>query len=359
MSLVYNKTPLLRQFFPGKNLPQFFLKYECLQPSGSFKSRGIGNVIMKNAIKIQKSGIKKPHVFSSSGGNAGLAAATASQRLSLPCTVVVPTATKQRMVEKIRGTGANVIVKGNHWNEADNYLKNNVFKTINRDIIEPIYVHPFDNPEIWEGHATMVDEIIESFSQQKIDVGRIKAIICSVGGGGLYNGIIEGLQKYNLAEKIPIVGVETNGCQVFNTSLKMKKQVEFTSISTIATSLGTASISHKTFEYAMKYNTRSVVVEDKDVVETCLKYTHDFNMVTEPACGASLHLGYNTDILEKALGSKLTPDDIVLIIACGGSSNTVKELEEALVKLKQQETKTSLPNFITAPQNSSLKQKLF
>ena len=190
MSIVYNKTPLLRQFFPAvstkpsTSIPQFFLKYECLQPSGSFKSRGIGNLIMKNAIRIKKSGNKSPQVFSSSGGNAGFAAATASQRLSLPCTVVVPTATKQRMVEKIRATGANVIINGAHWKEADTYLKSSVMNSIDLNTTEPIYVHPFDNPDIWEGHSTMVDEIVDTLNEQNIALNKIKGIVCSVGGGG-------------------------------------------------------------------------------------------------------------------------------------------------------------------------------
>ena len=140
MSIVYNKTPLLRQFFPGKSPAQFFLKYECLQPSGSFKSRGIGNLIMKSAIRIQKDGKKSPQIFASSGGNAGFAAATACQRLSLPCTVVVPTATKKRMVEKIRNTGAQVIVSGAYWKEADTFLKADVMQKIDTQVVEPIYV---------------------------------------------------------------------------------------------------------------------------------------------------------------------------------------------------------------------------
>lgn len=346
MSIVYNKTPLLRQIFPGKNSPQFFLKYECLQPSGSFKSRGIGNLILQNAINIQKkfANQKMPHVFASSGGNAGFAAATACQRLSLPCTVVVPTATKKRMVEKIKNTGANVIINGNHWKEADNYLKSRVMPKIDKSSTEPIYVHPFDNPTIWEGHSTMVDEIVDTLNEQKIDILKnVKGIVCSVGGGGLYNGIIQGLEKYNLADKIPIVGVETKGCHVFNTSMKLGKQVEFEKITSIATSLGTANISKQTFEYAKKYHTRSVVVDDATVIETCLKYVHDFNMVAEPAMGASLHMAYNVNLLEAALGHKLTPNDIILIIACGGSSNTIQDLQETLIKLKDQ--KQELPTY--------------
>ncbi|CCD22172.1 L-serine/L-threonine ammonia-lyase CHA1 NDAI_0A00120 [Naumovozyma dairenensis CBS 421] len=363
MSVVYNKTPLLRQFFQNSvakssatasvtATPQFFVKYECLQPSGSFKSRGIGNLILKSAMNINKIGQKTPQVFASSGGNAGFAAATACQRLSLPCTVVVPTATKQRMVEKIKSTGANVIINGAHWKEADMFLKNSIMNKIDTNHIEPIYVHPFDNPLIWEGHATMVDEIMDSLNDQNIPINKVKGIVCSVGGGGLYNGIIQGLQKYNLADKIPIVGVETKGCHVFNTSLKLNKQIEFSKITSIATSLGTANISKKTFEYAQKYKTRSVVIEDKNVIETCLKYTQDYNMVVEPACGASIHLAYHTDILEKSLGHKLNSDDIILVIACGGSSNTTHDLESLLLNMKADEkqnldsSSSTIPNFI-------------
>ena len=335
MSLVYNKTPLLRKFFQGPaSLPQFFLKYECLQPSGSFKSRGIGNLIVKSATQINKAGTKRPHVFASSGGNAGFAAATASKTLGLPCTVVVPKATKARMVEKIRDTGAEVIINGAHWKEADNYLKGSVMNHIDTQQVAPIYVHPFDNPLIWEGHSSMVDEMVESLKSQNVALSKVKAIVCSVGGGGLYNGLIQGLERHGLADKIPIVGVETRGGHVFNTSMKLGKVVAFDKIETIATSLGTANISAQTFEYAQKYNTRSVVVDDMDVVETCLKYTQSSNMVTEPACGAAIHLAYHTDILEGALGHKLTPDDVVLVVACGGSSNTVSDMESLLAKMR-------------------------
>lgn len=331
---IYNKTPLVRQLFPS--LPQIYLKHECFQPGGSFKSRGIGNLILKQAERITRSGRgSRPMVCSSSGGNAGLAAATASKQLQLPCTVVIPEATKQRMADKIRATGATVVVSGKHWKEADNYLNSKVLTQLGQGI-EPIYVHPFDNPEIWEGHASMVDEIVDDFTANKIPLNKIKAIVCSVGGGGLYNGIIQGLEKYDLADKIPVVGVETRGCHVFNTSMMLDKVVSFKTISTIATSLGTTNITKETFDYAKRYGTKSIVLDDSDVIKTCLRYTQDFNMVIEPACGASVHMAYHTNILEEALDTKLSKDDIVLVIACGGSSTTTQDLEEALSRLENE-----------------------
>lgn len=67
-------------------------------------------------------------------------------------------------------------------------------------------------------------------------------------------------------------------------------------------------------------------------METCLKYAEDFNMVTEPACGASFHLGYHPQIIERALSEKLSSDYIIVAIACRGSANTLYDLEKLLSK---------------------------
>lgn len=336
MTSFYSKTPLLRRVFASPILsatPQFLVKYEVFQPSGSFKSRGIGHLIAQSAARIESEGNKTAHVFASSGGNAGLAAATACRAFSLPCTVVVPTTTNLRMVAKIRQTGADVIVHGNHWGDADQYLHRSVMPCIDTTKFEPVYAHPFDNPVIWEGHSTIVDEIVESLERQRIPASRVKGIVCSIGGGGLYNGIIEGLEKHDLATTIPIIGVETKGCEVFHQSLKAGKPLVFDKITSVATSLGTATICKKTLENALKYNTKSVVLSDADVVRTCLNFADDTNIVPEPACGASLHFGYNPHLLEDTLGGSLGPEDIIIIIACGGSSTTVQDLQQMQVRL--------------------------
>lgn len=300
-----------------------------MQPSGSFKSRGIGHLISKQSKSIMlKNDGRKPHVYASSGGNAGLAAATASKMLNIPCTVVVPDATKKRMVNKIRAEGANVIVKGAVIKQADEYLKECILPGVDANLIKPIYVHPYDNPDIWDGHSSIVDEMLETLISDGIDITKqVKGIVCSIGGGGLYNGIVQGLERYNLAKQIPILGVETHGTHAFNQSLKAGYRIELDKITSIATSLGTPSISEKTLEYAIKYDTRSVVLSDFEVVKTCLEFTETYNIVTEPACGAALHMGYNIDLLEHTLGTSLGEDDIILIIACGGSSNGVDDLK--------------------------------
>lgn len=242
---IFYKTPLLRHPFGNALGPKILLKYDFLQPSGSFKSRGIGHLISTELEEIKKKKGLKGHVFSSSGGNAGLAAAIAASQLNIDCTVVVSNATRTRLIDKIKRYGAEVIVHGSHWKEADTFMRNEVMIKIDKSKIQPIYAHPFDNPTIWEGHSLMVDEIVESLSKLSIPADKIKGIICSFGGGGLYNGLILGLERHKLANSIPVIAVETKGAHVLDTSLKCGKIVEFEEISSCATSLGTATISAK------------------------------------------------------------------------------------------------------------------
>ena len=144
------------------------LKMEALQPSGSFKARGIGH-----ACQIYKSrGARR--FISSSGGNAGYAVAYAGRMLATPVTVVVPATTSERAKSLIRSEGAEVIVHGASWMEANAHAL---------ELMTPAdaFLHPFDDPLLWEGHATMIDELARQG-------GRPDVVICSVGGGGRYVG---------------------------------------------------------------------------------------------------------------------------------------------------------------------------
>ncbi|QEU60312.1 Cha1 [Kluyveromyces lactis] len=326
---LFSKTPLLKHQFKRTKGPRVLLKYEFLQPSGSFKSRGIGHLISTKVEEIKKSSPEKiGHVFASSGGNAGLAAAVASLELNVPCTVVVSNATRPRIIEKIRSYGADVVVHGNHWKEADSFMKGHLMKKLDSFKYVPIYSHPFDDPLIWEGHSFMVDEIMDTLASSKIPITKIKGIVCSFGGGGLYNGLILGLKRYNLADKIPIVCVETKGTDVLSASLRVGAPVEFERISSCATSLGTATISTTAYQNVKRHGSKSAVISDAEVISTCLQFSNDTNIVAEPGCGATLYFGYNIGKLQNILGSDIKDDDYVILIGCGGSSTSLEDLKE-------------------------------
>ncbi|SCU79760.1 LAME_0B00254g1_1 [Lachancea meyersii CBS 8951] len=329
--MYYNKTPLLRRKFDdSKFSPQLFLKYEMLQPSGSFKSRGISYLISKRKSEAEAQGGRKLVVFSSSGGNAGLAAATAAKSMDLECTVVIPKTTKRRMIEKIEKSGATVIIHGDHWGQADAYLREVVMVEEVERGLETLYVHPFDDETIWEGHSTIVDEIVQQLEEHSIAPSRLKGIVCSVGGGGLFSGVVKGLERHKLADKVPVIAVETNGCDVLSKSLESGSPVTLSQISSVATSLGSPFIASFAFESALKYDSKALVLQDKEVLETCLTFADESGIIIEPACGASLHLCYNPKLFDIALGTQhsLAPTDVIVVIACGGSCVSYNDLLE-------------------------------
>lgn len=294
-----------------------YLKLENTQPSGSFKTRGLGQYIAREVSKLGPQ--DSAHIFSSSGGNAGLAAAHAARALSLPCTVVVPKTTKQAMVERIRKTGAVIQVVGDHWGMADKYLKETVMAQLPSSV-RGIYVHPFDDPEIWDGHATFVDELANQIPVQP------DAIVLSVGGGGLYNGAVLGLRRNNWASTL-VLAVETHGAESFYLSVKAGKNIIMDHMNSIATSLQAPFVTKETLEFGLGgHPTKNVLVTDAEAANACVQFAQNHKFIVEPACGASLSLAYDGKL--KDLVPNFTKDSNVVIVVCGGTSTTIETLFE-------------------------------
>jgi len=150
------------------------------------------------------------------------------------------------------------------------------------------------------------------------------AIVCSVGGGGLFAGIIQGLDQVGWSN-VPVLAVETQGAHALNESLLNGKMVTLDKITSIAGSLGASRVAEKAFEYALRSNVRSAVLSDAEAAMGCWRLADDALMLVEPACGVNVALCYEGR-LEQALGRKLTPDTKVVIVLCGGSNVTLDML---------------------------------
>ena len=88
---MFIETPLLESRALSERLGKsIWLKMEAMQPTGSFKARGISH-----ACAVYKERGAERFV-SSSGGNAGLAVAYAGRKLGVPVLVVVPETTSER-----------------------------------------------------------------------------------------------------------------------------------------------------------------------------------------------------------------------------------------------------------------------
>ncbi|KAG5366684.1 L-serine dehydratase [Yarrowia sp. B02] len=322
----YTETPLLRnEAYSHQVGCNVFLKMENLQPSGSFKSRGMTQVISDALDSDPDASLDTLHVCSSSGGNAGLAAAVTSKLNGVSCTVVVPESTKPRMVEKLRDAGADVIVHGKHWSEANDFLQKEEMPRLEKTGKTPIYCHPFDAPAVWKGNSTLVDEIIKQGIKPD-------AVVCSVGGGGLFNGVVEGLRRHKL--DCPVVVVETIGADALAQSLQKGEQVTLPGITSIATSLGAVRVADKTFENAQTYPTVSAVVTDDDAVSALVDYADSKQIIVEPACGASLAvLPALKDLVD------LKPESNVVVVLCGGSATGVADVAQFKKDLEAKDVK--------------------
>lgn len=166
-----------------------WLKLEAVQPPGSFKIRGIGHACQEYA----RRGARR--FISSSGGNAGIAVAYTGRKLGVPVVVVVPETTSETAKAKILQERAEVIVRGATWDEANALASSMIGES-------DAFLHPFDDPLIWQGHSTMVDEIVRSGVRPAV-------IVLSVGGGGLLSGVAQGLHRHGWTD-VPIVAVETS-----------------------------------------------------------------------------------------------------------------------------------------------------
>lgn len=265
------------------------------------------------------------HFYCSSGGNAGLACATAALSLQRPATIVVPTSTSQFMIEKLKSIGAEVKQVGAHWREADTYLREDLLA---KDA-DGVYVPPFDHPDVWAGNATIMDEIEE----QTRPYGAYDAVVCSVGGGGLFSGIMSGLEKYGRLSTVKVLAVETEGAASLAYSLQEGKLSRLDAITTIATSLGATQVASRAYELASSYPeaVKSVVFSDAEAAIASVCFADDERVLVEAACGVSVAVAYNGTI-RKVIGQGISDEEYekknVVIIVCGGSNVTLDVLEK-------------------------------
>jgi L-serine/L-threonine ammonia-lyase len=298
---IHATTPLFRSpLLEKEGAANVWLKMEALQPCGSFKARGVGHACARYVEEGAEA------LLSSSGGNAGMAVAFAGRKLGVPVTVVVPETTKERAVELIRVEGARVVQHGADWNAAHTYA-------LDQKEEKTAYIHPFDDPYLWEGHASLVDEVVAHGL-------RPDGVVLSVGGGGLLCGVVEGLRRNGLAET-PVLAVETRGADSLHAAAEAGRHVGIERITSLATSLGATKVAARAFELLSEHPVESRVVSDAEAVEACYRFLDDHRVLVEPACGASLAAVY-------AGGAFVEDRQDLLVIVCGGGGVTMRALAD-------------------------------
>jgi L-serine/L-threonine ammonia-lyase len=245
---LHTVTPLIESVAAGARLGcPVLMKLENTQPSGSYKLRGMGH---KGNLAVQRGAT---HFVASSGGNAGLAVAWAARALGVEATVVVPTSTPKFARQAIESFGATARVHGDVYAQAD---------ALARELAvgpECEYFSAYDDPELWAGHASMVEEI-----KQQLHGAVPSAVVLSVGGGGLLCGVVEGLHRVGWHD-VPVVAMETVGADCFHLAQMAEELVEIYPTS-IAKSLGASVAAAQTLVWNDKHTIHSAVIEDRTAV---------------------------------------------------------------------------------------------
>lgn len=180
------RTPLVTlQLGPG--FPDVRLKLENLQPINAYKLRGAAN-----AVAMLPPAERKRGVWTISAGNAGQGVAYAAREAGVPCSVVAIETAPQAKIDRMRALGAKLFPVP--YAKAWQALEERSFPGI-----DATFVHPFDDHNFITGHATMGLEILE-------DVPDVKAVIASIGGGGLITGVGSAIKALNAS--VRIFGVE-------------------------------------------------------------------------------------------------------------------------------------------------------
>jgi threonine dehydratase len=185
-------TPILySRYHSALTGADIFLKLETFQPTHSFKVRGAFNAVLALPPEVRRQGI-----VTASGGNHGLGVALTAAKLGISATIYLPVNTPRIKIDAIRKLGAETVIYGDAWDEANERAMGDSCKR------HQAYIHPFDDLHVMAGQGTMVCELITQ-------VPEIDLIVASIGGGGLISGLLSAVQHFSPGTRV--VGVETLG----------------------------------------------------------------------------------------------------------------------------------------------------
>lgn len=279
------------------------LKLENLQLTGSFKIRGSLNKISNLTDEEKARG-----VIAASAGNHAQGVAMSTQLIGVKSKIVMPAAAPLIKVTATRSYGAEVILHGRMFDEA--------FKMA-QDIAEKenlVFVHPYQDPYVIAGQATIGVEIMEAIPD-------LKSIIVPVGGGGLISGIAYVVKTLNPECKVyGVVSDQAPGMMEMKTGHKMKRPKV---ISTIADGIAVKYPSQAMYDnYISSYVDEIVAVSDQDLARAIVYAMESEKTILEGSGAAGL---------AALLSGKLQPEGPTCVVLCGGNIdlNTVSSVIDA------------------------------
>jgi len=247
---------------------QVFVKREDEQPVHSFKLRGAFNKLVNLSKEQLELG-----VVAASAGNHAQGLALSAKTLGVNATIVMPETTPDIKVNAVRGHGANVLLRGKSFDEANNFALNLAQEK------GLSYIHPFDDKDVIVGQGTVAKELLQQ-------VRDLDAIFVPVGGGGLLAGMAVYIKQ--LKPEIKVIGVEPEGAACLKKALEAGNPTELEQVDIFADGVAVKVIGEHTFKLAQQYCDEVVTVNSDEICAAIKDLFDDVRAVAEPAGALSL-----------------------------------------------------------------------
>ena len=258
------RTPLVR--LNVEDAPaEIYLKLENLQPIGSFKIRGAANVLTLAGPEALQEG-----VYTASAGNMAQGVGWMARRLGVPFSVVVPDhapATKLAAIERLGGSIVKVPFD-DWWH---------VITTHEFEGQSGFFVHPFSDPAVIAGNATIGLELLE-------DLPDLDAVVVPYGGGGLSSGIASALRA--LRPEIPVFAAEVATAAPLAAALAAGRPVEVTYTDSFVDGIGSTSVLEEMWPLVSGLLAGSLIAE-LDEVRAAIRLLVDRNRIVAEGAGAT------------------------------------------------------------------------
>src|SRR5438552_860001 len=231
--------------FSERTGAEIVLKLENLQRTGSFKVRGA-----YNKVALLSPAERTRGVIAASAGNHAQGVALAARIAGVPAVIVMPERASISKGEAVRGYGAELVLHGRDYNEAEAKAKE---IGAERGLA---FVHAFDDPAVIAGQGTLGLEMLE-------DLPDVDTLVVPIGGGGLIAGIA--LAAKAKRPGIRIVGGEPSGAAKLADSLRKGAPVMLPSVNTIADGLAARRIGQLPFEIIRQNVGEAARVDDDEI----------------------------------------------------------------------------------------------
>jgi threonine dehydratase len=286
-----------------KSSAKIWFKREDLQVVRSYKLRGAYNKIASLTKEELING-----VVCASAGNHAQGVAYACQQLKVQGCIFMPLTTPQQKVNQVEmfgGAFVDVRLLGDTFDDslvaAQYYCKEQL----------ACFIHPFDDPKIIEGQATVAYEILEDCTEE------IDYLILPIGGGGLAAGVSSVFK--NLSPKTKIIGVEPEGAPSMSLALKEGEAKALAQIDKFIDGAAVKQVGQYTFDICKETLDAVITVPEGLVCKIMLELYNEEAMVVEPAGALSIAA---LELLKDEIKDK------TVVCLVSGGNNDISRTEE-------------------------------